>query len=59
MVKVHKMRANATIDVFSGMASGANNKLYNDGKLSVYLNKLYPNQWTPETVTQNKLMKHT
>lgn len=54
--EVHKMRANATIDVFRyGMASGANNKLYNDGKLSVYLNKLYPNQWTPETVTQKQI----
>ena len=32
-----------------------NNKLYKDGKLSVYLNKLYPNQWTPETITQRQI----
>ena len=54
--EIHKMRASATIDVFRyGMASGQNNKLYKDGKLSVYLNKLYPNQWTPETITQRQI----
>ena len=53
---IHKMRASATIDVFRyGMASGQNNKLYKDGKLSSYLNKLYPNQWTPETITQRQI----
>jgi hypothetical protein len=54
--EIHKLRANATLDIFRyGMASGDNMKLYKDGKLNSYLNKLNPNGWTPETVTQKQI----
>lgn len=54
--EIHKLRANATLDIFRyGMASGDNMKLYEDGKLNPYLNKLFPNQWTPETITQKQI----
>ena len=54
--EIMKMRANATTDIFRfGMASGDNMKLYNNGKLNAYLNKLNPNGWTPENVTQKQI----
>ena len=54
--EIHRMRASATIDVFRyGMASGQNKKLYDGGKLNSYLNKLYPNNWSPKTITQKQI----
>ena len=54
--EVYRMRANATNDLFRyGMASGQNKKLYKEGKLNTYLNELFPNQWTPDSVTQKQI----
>jgi len=54
--EIHKLRANATADIFRfGMASGENMKLYNEGKLNSYLNTLFPNQWDAESITQKQI----
>ena len=54
--EIEKMRANATIDVFRyGMAAGVHNELYDAGKLDVHLDKLYPGQWSKDTITKKQI----